>query len=162
MLRSVLGKEAAARVELSPFGKPFLPDGPCFNLSHSGDKVVLIIGRQEVGIDVELVTPYSWAVVQKVFTEAEQAWLSGQGTDEAFFRLWTGKEAIMKALGLGFRLPPESFEIAPNGETPCTVCSRNWHLFWFEADHHMICTASEYPTKPDRPIPLTRTELLQP
>lgn len=161
MLRSVLGKDAAARMALSRFGKPFLPKGPCFNLSHSGDKVVLLTDEREVGVDVELIVPYPRDVARRVFTRSEQSWLRQQATDEAFFRLWTGKEAIMKSLGLGFQLPPERFEIFPDSVSPHTVCGRSWYLTWLEVDNHMICTAAEHPRRPDQPIPLTRAELLK-
>lgn len=33
----------------------------------------------------------------------------------------------MKALELGFRLPPESFEIDPDSADPNLVCGRKWY-----------------------------------
>ena len=161
MLRRVFGREATAHMTFSQFGKPVLPGGSFFNLSHSGDKVVLLADEQEVGVDVEQIIPYSCAVAEKVFTASEQKWLRRQATDEAFYRLWTGKEAIMKALGLGFQLPPESFEILPDSFLPNSVCGRNWYLHWIEIDGHMICTAAGHAGKPDGPVLLTKNELLQ-
>lgn len=161
MLRSVFGEEAAARIQPSQYGKLILPDGRSFNLSHSGDMVVLLTDEQPVGVDVEYITPYSQSVAKKVFTVSEQDWLRQQGTDEAFFRLWTGKEAIMKALGLGFQLPPESFEICPDSVCQNPVRGFRWYLHWLQADQHMICTAALHPGKPTMPIQLTRSHLLQ-
>lgn len=161
MLRSVLGKEAAASMAATPLGKPFLQNGPCFNLSHSGEKVVLLTDDQEVGTDVEYITSYPCNVAKRVFTVPEQCWLERRATDEAFFQLWTGKEAIMKALGSGFQLPPESFEISPEPCVPSTVCGRKWYLHWMKVDGHMICTASERAISPDRPILLTKDDLLK-
>ncbi len=161
MLRRVFGSGAAARMILSQFGKPVLPGGPCFNLSHSGDKVVLLVDEEDVGADVEQIAPYSWKVAKQVFTVSEQKWLRRQATDEAFYRLWTGKEAIMKALGLGFQLPPENFEIRPDSFFPNSVCGRNWYLHWFEIDGHMICTAAGHSGRPEGPVLLTRNELLK-
>lgn len=161
MLRSVFGSEAVARMTLSQFGKPVLSGGPCFNLSHSGDKVVLLEDEEDVGADVEQIAPYSRKVAKRVFTASEQKWLQRQAADEAFYRLWTGKEAVMKALGLGFHLPPESFGILPDSLIPNSVCGRNWYLHWFEIDGHMICTAAEHSGRPEGPVLLTRNELLQ-
>ncbi len=161
MLLSVLGKESYESISVSRFGKPFLPNGPCFNLSHSGNKVVLVTDEQETGVDIEAIVPYPLNVVRKVFTEFEQSWLRFQATDEAFYRLWTGKEAVMKALGLGFQLPPESFEISPDPASANTVCGRIWYLHWQKADGHMICTASERPLQPDKPILLTKNDLIK-
>ena len=161
MLRCVFGKQAAARLSFSRFGKPTMPGGPDFNLSHSGDKVVLLTDEQAVGVDIERIEPYSRAVAQKVFTMSERAWLAQQSTDKAFFQLWTGKEAVMKALGLGFQLPPESFEICPDMSAPNPIGGRNWYLHWIEIENYMICTATEQPHVPEGPILLAGWELLQ-
>ena len=162
MLRCVLGKDAAACITLSRFGKPFLPGGPCFNLSHSGDKVVLLVDdKQMVGVDVERIDAAPLTVAKKVFTASEQQWLWHQAKDEAFFRLWTGKEAIMKALGLGLQLPPESFHIHPDSDSANAVRGYDWYLHWLEIDGHMICTATGRSEAPQNPVLLTKSELLQ-
>jgi len=160
MLRSVFGREAAANIGLSETGKPVLSGGPCFNLSHSGDFVVLLEDSQDIGVDVEQIAPWSQPVAERVFTEKEQMWLLTQPTDAAFYRLWTGKEAIMKALGLGFRLSPESFEILPDSAGPNLVCGRKWYLHWLEIQGHMLCTASERLEDTPVPIMLSKRELL--
>ena len=161
MLRSVFGEDSASCMTVSQFGKPILPNGPCFNLSHSGHKVVLLADERPVGVDVEFITPYSQNVAKKVFTAVEQNWLRCQATDEDFFRLWTGKESIMKALGLGFHLPPESFEICPDAGIPNIVGGQSWYLHWLALDHHIICTAAEHPGRPAVPVLLSRNDLLQ-
>jgi len=160
MLRSVLGMNRVALVQRSHLGKPYLPGGICFNLSHSGSKVVLAVDEKEVGIDIEQIVPWSAAVARQVFTADERNWLLRQSANAAFYRLWTGKEAIMKALGLGFQLPPENFEILPDSAGPNPVCGRNWFLHWQESDGHMLCTASEHPEIPEAIVPLTRKQLL--
>lgn len=71
MLRRVFGADHASCMTVSQFGKPILPNGPCFNLSHSGNKVVLLADERSVGVDVELMTPYSQSVAKKVFTATE-------------------------------------------------------------------------------------------
>ena len=160
MLRSVFGKEAAANIRSTETGKPVLPGGPCFNLSHSGDFVVLLEDSQDIGVDVEQIAPWLQPVAERVFTEKERMWLLTQPTDAAFYRLWTGKEAIMKALGLGFRLAPESFEILPDSAGPNLVCGYSWYLHWLEIQGHMLCTASERPEDVPVPIVLSKRELL--
>ena len=160
MLLHVLGVENAAAITASDTEKPVIDVGPWFNLSHSGNYVILAVDGSEVGADIEQVETYPKKVAEKVFMPSEQKWLLKQGNDEAFYRLWTGKEAVMKALGLGFRLPPESFEINPDSQEACCVCGRSWYLDWNHIDNHVICTASESPEKPDRIIMLTGKELL--
>ena len=99
LLRRFIGKGPLSYGE---FGKPYLPDGPPFSLSHGGDLVVLAVGRQgtELGVDVEKnVRPWREAVARRLFTQEEQNWL--HGSSERFFRLWTRKEAVLKCRGSG-------------------------------------------------------------
>lgn len=145
LLRTAFGAEKAAQIVTDPLGKPYLPGGPYFNLSHSGDKVVLLVADRPSGVDIEEIAPWSEAVARKVYTPKEQAWLKKQAGDGAFYRLWTAKEAIMKALGLGFRLPPESFEVCMEEETPNPVLGSPWYLQWREIDGHMLCWAVDSP-----------------
>lgn len=162
LLRRVFGPEAAQRIAVTPLGKPYLPGGAHFSLSHSGSKVVLLTSAHEAGVDVEQIVPYCQAVARQVFSPREQAWLHEQGTDEAFYRLWTGKESIMKALGLGFQLPPESFEIHPETHVPNHVLNRAWYLQWRNLDGHMLCCAASVPDEAFSLTPLSREELLYP
>lgn len=146
LLRYAFGEESASLIKADSMGKPYLPEGPFFNLSHSGDKVVLLVSDRPSGIDIEQIAPWSEAVAKRVFTPREQEWLKSQSGTDAFYRLWTAKESIMKALGLGFRLPPESFEIRTNEGVPNSVCGQDWYLHWLEIDGHMLCYASDSPT----------------
>ena len=160
MLRAVFGSDKAQRIITTPLGKPYLPDGQCFNISHSGDKVVLLVADCDAGVDVEQICPYPRAVARRVFTSVEQEWLQNQKNDAAFYRLWTGKESIMKALGVGFRLPPESFEILPEESGPNSVMGRSWFLQWQQLDGHMLCCASCVPDEKVKLIFLSKKELL--
>lgn len=118
LLRIFLGVHlgvAASDVQLKygPFGKPFAvcpPASPSahFNVSHSGDLVLLAFHpANEVGVDVEKVQPNrDWqAIAQRIFSADECRRLELVHPKEqvdAFFRAWTGHEARLKALGLGF------------------------------------------------------------
>lgn len=161
MLRRRFGPERAQSISVTPLGKPYLPEGPHFNLSHSGNKVVLLVSEQEAGVDIEQIAPWCEAVARRVFSVREQDWLRTQETDAGFYRLWTGKESIMKALGLGFQLPPESFEIHPNQSGPNVVGGKAWYLHWKELEGHMLCWAVSAPGTAPKIISLTREELLR-
>jgi len=84
-------------------GKPAMK----FNISHSGALAVCSISpRFEVGVDVEEVDESRGfeEVVATQFTRYEQDQLaaySGAARANAFFRFWTLKEALVKALGVG-------------------------------------------------------------
>jgi 4'-phosphopantetheinyl transferase len=92
-------------------GKPCLvpqANGPKlqFSLSHSSDCCMVAVRRdQPVGIDVEKIRdlPRAIDIAQAYFAPAEGRALNGlQGTAQrdAFFALWTHKEATVKALGI--------------------------------------------------------------
>ena len=81
-------------------GKPFLPGGPEFNLSHTGPLALLALAAFPVGVDVELCRPVERGVADLVFTAAERAeWAASGWADAAFYRGWTRKEAVLKARG---------------------------------------------------------------
>lgn len=161
MLRKALGAERASCIATTALGKPYLAEGPYFSLSHSGDKVVLLTDDHDAGADIEQIAPYSEAVAHRVFTSREQTWLQNQHNDEAFYKLWTGKESIMKALGLGFQLPPESFEILPDQSGPNLVLGKAWFLTWNTLDGHMLCCAASHPDAKLEMIRLSREDLLR-
>jgi len=94
--------------EIGVRGKPYLEDYPDFNWSHSGDLVALFIGP-DAGIDIELMRWVKIAEFSSVFDEEQLYWI---GDDLGrFFQLWTIKESIMKACGLGFHLDPLSIHL---------------------------------------------------
>lgn len=96
-------------------GKPFLPGGPSFNLSHSGDWALLgVTPAHPLGVDLEAHRPVETAVARRFFSPAEQAALRRLPITDwptGFFRLWTRKEAVVKALGTGLSHPLDSFDV---------------------------------------------------
>jgi 4'-phosphopantetheinyl transferase len=93
-------------------GKPYLvprANGPDlqFSVSHSGNCCMLAVRLDHsIGIDVEKVrdVPQAMNIAQSHFTPAESrglAALLGTARRDAFFVLWTHKEAAVKRLGIG-------------------------------------------------------------
>lgn len=161
MLRYVFGESAGDAISYGPCGKPFLrEDSRSFNLSHAGSYVVLGVASCEIGVDIEKIVPYSDAVAKKCFTAEEQTWLYNQGSEDAFYKLWTGKESVMKATGLGFQMPPENFNILPVSDGEHFIAGKRWYLRWFTLKDHRICTATAKPERTGQLIPLGRPELL--
>jgi len=104
-------------------GKPFIahsqnPQNIQFNLSHSGNLAILAVCRQHaVGIDIEYEERNSdWAAIaRRFFTEAEKQAFFALAEDtqkQAFYKMWTRKEAHMKVTGRGLSLPPTQFEVS--------------------------------------------------
>ncbi len=119
-------------------GKPTLrtpaDTGLVFNVSHTGDWGVIALGwrrergRQQpgldqLGVDIETIDPRldTAALADRFFSRDEQRELNALPPDDqtaAFYRLWTSKEAYMKALGLGMLLPLGSFTMCANPHWP--------------------------------------------
>ena len=101
MLRAVLAFDGAFAV--GPHGKPALPGGPHFNLSHSGERaVVAVCAAAEVGIDVEALRAVGEGVAERVMSPEElAAWRAAADPERFLLETWTRKEAVVKATGEG-------------------------------------------------------------
>lgn len=89
-----------------PAGKPELIDDATihFNLAHSHDLAVLAVAGEPVGVDVERRRPMKsrTALARRWFhpTECERIETAADPLAE-FYRVWTGKEAALKLVGVG-------------------------------------------------------------
>lgn len=121
-LRLLLGRicdadPRALAFRQGPHGKPEM-DGPgtvSFNLSHAGDHVLVGLAAPDasIGVDVEARRPVDDldALISCLHPEeaATLASLDPLAKAQAFVRLWTCKEAVLKATGQGLSLPLEAF-----------------------------------------------------
>lgn len=119
-LRKTLGDEMgmppeALKFEYGPQGKPALPNGPFFNLSHAGGYACLAIHPTcPLGVDIEAFRPVEEGVAKRFFSPSENASLAAipaAGKQAGFFRCWTRKEAIIKAIGGGLSIPLDAFDV---------------------------------------------------
>jgi 4'-phosphopantetheinyl transferase len=113
LLRKVLARYTGAspadvRFLHTEKGKPYLPDSKIhFSLSHSGDWVLLAVGKVELlGVDVEAIktTRDLNGIAESYYHPLEFAklkTLAGAEHTHYFYRLWTLKEAFLKAIGAG-------------------------------------------------------------
>jgi 4'-phosphopantetheinyl transferase len=102
------------------FGKPHLKgmglETLNFNMSHSGDVVVVGVTRgRVVGIDVEMIRPMKeFASIARLnFTPQECAFIENSPAgiqQQAFFKSWARKEAVIKAVGKGLSMPLNTFD----------------------------------------------------
>lgn len=114
LVRTVLGERLGidpCDVEISHTarGKPVLAQALQFNVSHSGDLILLAVSDDRaVGVDVERRRDVErvQALVARWLTPDERDQVariteSGLAVSEAFLRVWSLKEARLKALGVG-------------------------------------------------------------
>lgn len=140
-------------LERSLHGKPRVKgtEDFYFNLTHSGDYVVIAYGKTELGVDVERNRHKDLRVARRCYTDAEYRYVVGdlseeqQGAEECvnkrFFRIWTMKESYLKFTGQGISVPLNSFEIdVENGKV------KNQNAFFQELeiqDYHIAVCSKE-------------------
>jgi len=104
---SLLGEPIEAVYGYGEKRKPYFKDIPRqFNLSHSGEYVLCVFSKQEVGVDIQQKKKgYQERILQRFFTKEEQeTWqnlLTREEKDDYFYRMWTAKEAYGKLTGEG-------------------------------------------------------------
>jgi 4'-phosphopantetheinyl transferase len=75
-----------------------------FNISHSGEWIMIALANEELGIDIEKInSSFDFTILlDEHFTNAEQQFIrNAENSVRAFYFLWTRKEALVKALGRG-------------------------------------------------------------
>jgi len=113
------------RFELGPAGKPRLASSRMnearleFNVSHSGDWMAVALASDlSVGIDIETGRELkrALALAQRFFSADEAQWIQALpevDRSSAFFRLWTRREALVKAVGGKLLTSLKQLELEP-------------------------------------------------
>lgn len=144
----VLEENAQGKPRIRSVGKNVI----YFNLSHSGDMGLFafsLVG--ELGVDVEKIQdPYDGEkLAGRYFSPQETAYLTSVSQGEKariFFRLWTLKEAYLKALGLGFSGGLDTFTMQIKEDLgTAALLGRHpedsqdaWSLRYFEVDKEFV------------------------
>ncbi|MDR3130336.1 MAG: 4'-phosphopantetheinyl transferase superfamily protein [Treponema sp.] len=107
------------RITYNQNGKPFLPGGPWFSLSHSGNfACIALSAASPVGIDLEIRREENLdTLARTAFHPVELAFYLKKPSPERFFDIWTAKESYVKMLGTGFSVETSLFCILPENMT---------------------------------------------
>lgn len=147
---------SAWRFEEGSNGKPHVvePDqgrALHFNVAHTNGFAIALVSKVAVGVDVENTTRDAKIdrVARRFFAESEADWVLGLPNDEkrqAFFDVWTMKEAVVKCQGeaLGNHLStlvfvPDAVGVCPRDELP------SYSLRRFEFGEHLVGLAVNAP-----------------
>jgi 4'-phosphopantetheinyl transferase len=136
-------------------GKPTLSIGNernalSFTLSHASDQALYAVSQgRDIGIDIEYIQcPFDYEqIASSLFAHEEYALLCALPLSQrarAFFRLWTCKEAYIKACGLGLSLALDTFAVSLEPDKPARLlyshdqvgASRsNLRELWIDENH---------------------------
>ncbi len=124
-------------------GKPYLQGENTFkfNLSHSGEYVVVAYGSCELGVDMEEIRHMmniDEAVAKRCFTNDEQDYISlvdDETREEKFIKLWTMKESYVKLTGKGISMPLNSFSVL---DERCSWCHKKVNFFVKKVNNYYL------------------------
>ena len=160
LLREILGRHmhedpAGLELQRGEFGKPFLRGNPVhFNLSDTKDGLLVALAQQPVGADIETLhrsTDHT-SVAEHYFTPDEVAGIAAAADGKRrFLELWTRKEAVLKACGVGLMDDLHSLEVGHvlNDLTIShpefvRMAAAEYHVRTFEVGtHHLVSLAAE-------------------
>ena len=121
-LRALLARETGGvdwQVLRAPSGKPYIltpsgMPGPSVSVSHTGTTVAVAVAQTgALGIDIEQHRSRDFgALAAQAFGPAQQAAVAASGAD-AFYRIWTLREAMAKATGEGLALAANGRDLVP-------------------------------------------------
>lgn len=98
-----------------------------FNVSHSGTRALIAIARDiEVGVDIEWHRPVDdmSGLARMVFDRQDLSHWSALPAPQrtpAFYRAWTRKEAVAKAIGCGLALDFPMLRVSFCADQPPTI-----------------------------------------
>lgn len=118
-LRLVLGRltgrhPAEIDYRTNEWGRPKIEDGPHFSLAHSDEFAAIAVSRSApVGVDVEdMSSKIDADTLRSVMSTEELLNLdSNEPENDALLRLWTRKEAVLKAFGRGLSYDPRQLTV---------------------------------------------------
>ncbi len=153
VLKTKLADFSPDQIYKNEHGKPVLSDSALsFNISHSGNNLAMILCEQKFcGVDIQIAEKRNRFddALKSVLTDREFAHLETRGSDDDFFRLWSLKEAYIKAIGSSIWYGRD-YDFMPILDQYCekwTFCN-NLFLYSTEIDKGIFLSIS-VPEKPD-------------
>ena len=132
---------------IGPYGKPYLPGAPAYNLSHSGRWVACAVSRDEpIGIDVETfahLRDYR-DLVPDITHPGERHCIEQAPSEQRlalFKRCWTRKEAVLKATGKGLSDGLQGIDVRLDQSEPMLDHPASLRLIHLPADEGQVMIA---------------------
>lgn len=132
------------------YGKPHLEDNAIhFNMSHSENKLAYIFStHSEVGIDIEVGRDNltTQEIAYSALSQEELRIflnLPSAEQNKYFYKLWTMKEALLKAVGCGLNYDLKQVNLLPNADRlTTTLNNKTWNIVNFPSNKYYLSFAS--------------------
>lgn len=118
---------ALGSLEKEENGAPCASNGVFWSISHTAGCVAAVTAPVPVGIDIEKLTSFS-PLLQRQIASKDEWDLAPIVTNLLFYRYWTAKEAVLKAVGKGLAGLANCTvkEIVDNNRMELLYCSERW------------------------------------
>lgn len=143
LLRNLMEQENIlfnSPLKLSEKGKPYFSSDSDinFSISHSGQMAVCAITSSgSVGIDLEEHREIDFKFLKSAMSEGQWSEiLRSHDPQQTFFNLWTKKESITKAIGLGLYIPFHALDVFQN---PVKYEDQSWKTCEILSDRRYHC-----------------------
>ncbi|MDO8953597.1 MAG: 4'-phosphopantetheinyl transferase superfamily protein [Gammaproteobacteria bacterium] len=172
MARGILRHILAGQTGIQPkaiefryleYGKPELLQNTSpalqFNVSHSDAMALYALTLEHsIGVDIEMIKPCNELELAKRFFAQDEYKalhaLSAKDRTNAFFQIWTLKEAFIKALGTGLFQALDQFCVSAGAEGKLISCqdangpTSDWYMRVFNySEHYQAAFASKQAIK---------------
>jgi phosphopantetheinyl transferase len=134
------------------------------SISHRGDwglAAIALVAGARIGADIETVEPRDPALVRQFFSESEADCVANGGdVDRTVARIWSAKEAVLKAMGIGLRHDTRDIVVGDEVDAPAglveawraldirlapvlaaRIAPRSLTVLWRELDAHVVTVA---------------------
>jgi 4'-phosphopantetheinyl transferase len=105
-------------IKYSELKKPYIKNGPYFNVSHSKEYTVFVKSENKIGIDIEYIDGKNIGILDYAFNKDEQDYIleckGNYGSTERLTKLWTIKESLFKASGAREYIEPKDIKVNCN------------------------------------------------
>jgi 4'-phosphopantetheinyl transferase len=132
-------------LEKAENGAPLPSHGVYWSLTHKSSYVAAVTAPHPIGIDIEQKRSFSEGMYQRI----AQSWewgLAPSVSQTLFFRYWTAKEAVLKALGVGLTGLSRCriAKILDDTHLELTYDDSVWQVtqYWI-ADHHIVAVTTD-------------------
>ncbi len=128
------------------------PRGWRLSLSHSGGMAGCAVSHgAAIGLDIEPLTrrPQWKELVKRWFSPQEQAWLLSADDPEAFLRVWTLKEAWLKATGRGIADNLQTLTVTDGFELSGDRPREPWRASLGRSGDHLVTVVYQGDLLPD-------------
>ena len=122
---SGLGVSGLGDFKYNEHGKPFIEGGPYFSISHCKEGIAVAIDDKPVGIDIEGIRHVNDDLIERTMNAEERVGMD----DRAFTRLWTQKEAIVKAQGTGIMSFEQLQKTLDNGDWTLDTIEKEKYIY---------------------------------